>query len=111
MMAEAASRVRPAHKVTHMRLLNELRTVTLSDTPDRRVEAVVRVRGLDLRGRAARGLHVEQREPVQVVVREADTVRWLNLPPGEGARALAMFVAAPIAARALTRILKPRRSK
>lgn len=93
-----------------MRLLNELRTVTLSDTPERRIEAVVRVRGLDLRDAASRGLHMEQQEPVQVVVREADTVRWLNLPPREGVRTLAMFLAAPIAARALTRMLKSKRS-
>jgi hypothetical protein len=94
-----------------MRLLNELRTVTISETAGRRVEAVVRVRGVDLRDVEAQGLHVEQQEPMQVVVREADTVRWLNLPPKEGARTLAMFVAAPIAARVLARMLKARRSR
>ncbi len=94
-----------------MRLLNELRTVTLSDTPERRIEAVVRVRGVDLRDAESRGVHVERQEPVQVVVRQADAVRWLNLPPREGARTLAMWVAAPIAARALARMLKPKRSK
>jgi hypothetical protein len=107
-----------------MRILNQTRTVVLSSTPWRTVEARVRVRGIDvstafpramraLMGIAEdrRGIHVERKDPVEVIVREAGTERRHRIAgPSESGMAM-LFVAAPIAARAITRMLKPKRSK
>ncbi len=93
-----------------MRILRETRTITLSRTPGRTVEGLVRVRGFDLQT-GAFDAHAERHEPTEVVVREAGQERRYRMPPPVDPRMVMMAVAAPIVARAITRALKPRRSR
>jgi hypothetical protein len=93
-----------------MRFLNETRTVTLSRTSQRTVEALVRVRGFHVKaGRG--GLHIERQEPVEVVVTESGEERRhrFGRPPGAGIAAAAF--ATPIVARAIARRLKQKGRK
>jgi hypothetical protein len=107
-----------------MRILNETRTVVLSSTPWRTVEARVRVRGIDVSAALPRAMrsrmgvteerrtfHVEQHEPIEVIVRGHDGERRHRFggPSGSGMAALA--VAAPLAATAIARLFRPKRSR
>ena len=95
---------------TTMRLLHETRTVTLSRTPHRTVEALVRVRGIDIRaGRG--GLHFERREPVAVVVRESGEERRHGIAPPPGIGMAAIAIATPIVAGAIAGRFKAKRGK
>ncbi len=93
-----------------MRILRETRTVTLSRTPSRTVEGLVRVRGFDLKA-AGVDAHAERHEPVEIVVTEAGQERRYRVPSPANAGMVMMALAAPIVARAITRTLKPRRSR
>ena len=93
-----------------MRILRETRTVTLGRTPDRTVEGRVRVRGFDLRtGRF--DAHAERHEPVEIIVTEEGLEHRHRMPPPVNAGMVMMALAAPIVAGAITRALKPRRSR
>jgi hypothetical protein len=92
-----------------MRLLNETRTVTLSRTPQRTVEGLVRVRGFDLKA-AGVDAHMERQEPVEIVVTEAGQERRYRMPPPVNAGMVVIALAAPIVARAIARTLTPKRS-
>ena len=93
-----------------MRILRETRTVTLSRTPGRTVEGAVRVRGFEL-STAAFDARAERHEPVEVIVTEAGQERRYGMPRPVNAGMVMLAVAAPIVARAITRTLKPRRSR
>ena len=93
-----------------MRLLNETRTVTLSRTPHRTIEALVRVRGVDIRaGRG--GLHIERQEPIAVVVTESGDERRHGIAPPPGIGMAAIALATPIVSRAIARRLRTNRRK
>jgi len=92
-----------------MRILRETRTVTLSQTPSRTVEARVRVRGFDLQA-AGVDAHAERHEPVEVIVTEAGQEHRYRMPSSANAGMVMMAIAAPIVARAITRTFKPKRS-
>lgn len=93
-----------------MRVNNELRTVTVSRRPGRTVEAVVRRRGIDARV-GGRGIVLQAEEPVTLIVREPDTLRHVAMPERQARGAAFAFVAAPVAAAIIARILRPRRSR
>jgi hypothetical protein len=93
-----------------MRILRETRTVSLSRTPGRTVEGLVRVRGFDLRT-GVFDAHAERLEPVEIIVTEAGEERRYRMPSPVNAGVVMMAIAAPIVARAITRTLKPRRSR
>jgi hypothetical protein len=96
-----------------VRLVNEVRTVTLALTDDREVAARVRVRGIDARvGR--QGFVALSQEPLAVVVREHRRERRIRLggspiAAAGGALAAAAPVVAYLACRGWYR--KQRRSK
>ena len=107
-----------------MRILNETRTVILSSTPWRTIEARVRVRGLDVSAALPRAMqarmgvaeerrvfHVERQEPMEVIVRGHDGERRHRLGGASGASMAALAVATPLAAAAITRLFRPKRSK
>ncbi len=107
-----------------MRLLNETRTIVLSSTPQRTVEARVRVRGLDVDAalppamRARMGIdeetrrfHIERQNPLDVIVREAGEERHHRIAAPSGRGMAIMFVAAPLAARVIARMFKRGRSR
>jgi hypothetical protein len=91
-----------------MRRVDELRTVTISTAAGRTVEGQVRVRGIDARA-GGRGFRLERREPVSVLIRENGSLRRVALPRPER-RALAIWIAAPVAALIARRIVARRRS-
>ena len=93
-----------------MPLLNETRTVTLSRTPHRTVEALVRVRGIDVRAGGG-GLHIERQVPVAVVVRESGEERRRGIVPQPGIGMAAIAMATPIVAGAIVRRFKTKRRK
>jgi hypothetical protein len=93
-----------------VRNLRETRTVTLSRTPRRTVEGVVRVRGFDLKTGEFEA-HAERHEPVEVVVTEGGQERRYRMPGESRATMAVLAVATPLVARAIARMLKPRRSR
>jgi len=106
-----------------MRILNETRTVILSSTPARIVEARVRVRGVDVgtalpravRARMGvaeegRRFHLKRQEPVEVIVRGHDGERTHRLGGPSGAGMAALAIAMPLVATAITRLFRPKRS-
>ncbi len=88
-----------------MRIINDLAPVTISSGATRTIDAVVCVRGIDVTA-GGRGLRIEQRAPVAVIVSDARGVRRQALP--EHSSSLLAFLAAPIAAFALVQALKGR---
>jgi len=106
-----------------MRILNETRTVILSSTPARIVEARVCVRGVDISTMLPRAMrarlgvaeegrrfHLERQEPVEIIVHGHDGVRTHRLGGPSGAGMAALAVAMPLAATAITRLFRPKRS-
>ena len=86
-----------------IKLTDGLRHVPIATGDSRRVEGIVRVRGLDLRVRG-RGLVLERWRPVAVVVRTPDALRRLTIDePRTPATALALL--APVVAFDATRLL------
>jgi hypothetical protein len=90
-----------------MRLLNEERVHQVSTAGDADITAYVRVRGVD--GRAAgRGVLLEQHDPVRLVVRDHGGERSVDIAPADEGWRTAAFIAAPLAALILGRIIRRR---
>jgi hypothetical protein len=92
-----------------MKLTNETRRQRIATSGGRPVDGLVRVRALDVRV-LGRGFVVENREPVAVLVSEDGSEARFGFPrstPGQ----LIMMAAAPIAAFAVARLLRPKRSR
>ena len=86
-----------------IRRTDEFRHVPIPTADSRRVEGIVRVRGLALRMRG-RSLVLERWRPVAVVVRTPDALRRLTIDePRTPAAALAVL--APVVAFAVGRLL------
>lgn len=92
-----------------MRLINELRTVTIHASATRRVAAIVRVQGIDLRF-GGRGLLYERREPSAILVRDPDKVRRVALQPERASGRALVFLATPLLAMAAVRLLSENNS-
>ena len=94
-----------------MRLINEERTERLLDRDGRRMEFIVRHRGIDVPTQAETfTMHhvIEQREPVAVVVDDGRTVR--RIPIEEHSMALRLaWLAPPLMALLVTRAMRRRR--
>lgn len=92
-----------------MRILNDLRNERIMTGEDRTIDAVVRVRGVDL-SRSRFGLVVGTHEPVALLVHEAGVMTRQSLPPAGLSPGLkAAIVGAPLLALAVGRILRGRR--
>jgi hypothetical protein len=86
-----------------MRMLNEVGHLTLGETPDGRIEGVVRVRGFEAVA-GGRSFGYQRHEPEAIVIRGEDEVRRLPVSAGPNRLpAFAIPVAAYIAARMLLR--------
>jgi hypothetical protein len=89
-----------------MRLLNDLRNERVLTTEDRSIDAVVRVRGIDLSS-SRFGLVIGSQEPVALLVHEAGAMTRQSLPSGGLSRGLqATLVGAPILALIARRIAR-----
>ncbi len=82
-----------------LKLTNEVRTLTMHRDGRRSVDANVRVRGLDARVRG-RGFVREWHQPLELTIREQDTVRRVELP---AERTRLMLKLAPVAGYVLVR--------
>ncbi len=94
-----------------MRLINEERTERLLDRDGRRIEFIVRHRGIDVpTHRESFTMHhmIEQREPVAVVVDDGDTVRRISIEEHSMARRLA-WLAPPMMALLVKLAMRRRR--
>jgi len=88
-----------------MRILNETRTALVAYTRGRRIDAVVRVRGVDARA-GGRGFAYQRHEPQAIILRGEDDISRVAIPGH------AMNVAgavAPVAIYLLSRALVKRR--
>jgi hypothetical protein len=95
---------------TSLRILNDLRNERIMTGEERAIDAVVRVRGVDL-SRAGFGLVVGTHEPVALLVHEAGAMTRQSLPPGGLSPGLkAAIVVAPLLALAVARVLRGRRT-
>jgi hypothetical protein len=83
-----------APDASNVKLRNELHNVSISDGRDRFVEGVVRVRGIDAFV-AGRGLRIEQRDPVAVVVQTSTGVQRHALPRYDAFPSVAAAIAGP----------------
>ena len=89
--------------------ISEVRRQRVAYHGGRPVDGEVRVRGFDLQV-AGRGIVVERREPVAVVVGAGERESRYGMPR-ERAVPTAAFLIAPVAAFVFARILSPRRRK
>jgi hypothetical protein len=87
-----------------VKLTNEHRHVPVSLRDGRQMEGIVQVRGLDLRVRG-RGIVIERRRPVAVVVRTRDTLRRLAIDESHSAVPL-LVAAMPLASLAMRRLMR-----
>lgn len=92
-----------------MRLVNELRNIRLQAGAGRSLEAVVRVRGIDARLDNRRGFVCGNHEPVALVVHGQQTFRRVSFPARENSRAALLFIALPVAAYIVARLVTGRR--
>ena len=91
-----------------MRLLNEERTERLLDRDGRRIECIVRHRGIDVRSDSGMGFVIEQQSPVAVVVDDGRQLTRMPIEPTSMARRLA-WLAPPLMALMVRRAVKARR--
>lgn len=91
-----------------MRIINDLRPVTVASDGAREIDGVVRVRGIDATA-GDRGVRFERRVPVAIIVRDAGGVRRMTLPE-QHTNALA-FIAAPLAAFAISQAFRRRQKR
>lgn len=90
-----------------MRILNETRTATVAYSGDRRIEATVRVRGVEARA-GSRGFSYQQHQPQSIVLRDEDEIIRIDIPrPAMNV----VSAAAPVAIYLLSRALVKRRRK
>ncbi len=87
-----------------MKLTSEHQHVAVALPDGRHMEGIVQVRGLDLRVRG-RGVVVERRRPVAVIVRTPDTLRRLAIDEPHSAVALLM-AALPLASLTMRRLMR-----
>lgn len=92
-----------------MKITNEHRHVPLGLPDGRAAEGIVQVRGLDLTVRG-RGLVLEDRRPVAVLVRTPDTLRRIAIDDARPGRRFFAY-AAPVAVYGLARVMIRRRWK
>ena len=91
-----------------MKLINEERTERLIDRNGRRIQCVVRRRGIEIPTRAesfAMRHVIEQQQPVAVIVDDGRGTRRVSIDPEPGIPAIAWIIppALAIAARMMTR--------
>ncbi|MDE3097270.1 MAG: hypothetical protein KGK07_14875 [Chloroflexota bacterium] len=89
-----------------VKLTDELRHVPIATGDSRRVEGIVRVRGIDVRVQG-RGVVLERWRPVAVVVRSPDALRRLAIDEPRAPDA-ALALLAPVIAFAAARLLARR---
>ena len=87
-----------------MKLTNEHQHVPVQLPDGRHIEGIVQVRGLDLRV-AGRGVVVERRRPVAVIVRTPDTLRRLAVDERHSPVTLLIAVL-PLASLAMRRLMR-----
>ncbi|HEY7801363.1 MAG TPA: hypothetical protein VIE40_01695 [Dehalococcoidia bacterium] len=87
-----------------MKLTNEHQRVPVPLPDGRQMEGIVQVRGLDLRVRG-RGVVVERRQPVAVIVRTPDTLRRLTIDESHSAVPL-LIAALPLASLTMRRLMR-----
>jgi hypothetical protein len=90
-----------------MRILNETRTAPVAYSRGRRIEAIVRVRGVDARV-GGRGFAYQRHEPQAIILRGEDDIARVTIP---GRAMNVAGAAAPVAIYLLSRALVKRRRK
>lgn len=90
-----------------MKLTNEHRHVRVQMPGGWRAEGIVQVRGIDLRLHR-RGIVIETRRPVAVLVRTPDSLRRLSVDESRSG-GLLLTAAVPVAAFAARRLMRRRR--
>lgn len=88
-----------------MRILNETRTAPVAYARGRRIEAIVRVRGVDARV-GGRGFSYQRHEPQAIILRGEDDIARVAIP---GHAMNLAGAAAPVAIYLLARALVKRR--
>jgi hypothetical protein len=90
-----------------LRILNEVQSTALAESPDGRIEGVVRLRGFEARA-AGRSFGFQRYEPEAVVIRGEDDLGRL---PVAGPVNKMPIVALPVAIYVAARILTKRRRR
>ncbi len=88
-----------------MRILNETRTAAVAYARGRRIEAIVRVRGVDARA-GDRGSSYQRHEPRAIILRGEDDIARFAIP---GHSMNVVGAVAPVAIYLLSRALVKRR--
>ena len=86
-----------------MRILNETRTATVAHSRVRRIEATVRVRGVEARA-GSRGFSYQQHQPQYIVLRDEDDITRIDIPrPAVNVAGAAVPVVIYLLSRALVK--------
>jgi hypothetical protein len=88
-----------------MRILNETRAAPVAYSRGRRIEAIVRVRGVDARA-GSRGFSYQRHEPQAIILRGEDDIARVAIP---GPTMNVAGAVAPVAIYLLSRALVKRR--